>query len=703
VSKPDRYLSRAEFDEFMTAVRALRGRRVGDYRWEVSEEELAAVSPEEFNWAVETLKRLGVDTSGLEELRVSAGRGRVAFDGAYALLYLPKPLLERLEREVLKRPQEQGGFTIVRKRFNPSTRRYEDDSRPVYRIRNGVLVVPRGALPRLFPHLPQELAAGIRYTFNGRPVVGDLSKVTVPLRDYQRQVVESALRQIEKVGAATVQMATGGGKTEVGIALAQALLDPSAADKHKLFVVVPTRDLANQWIERFRKYGVEVGRAFEGDFDLNWPIVVVTSATAYKAVAEHLGEKGEVRGGEEEEGEEEEAERLTKRQYEELARYIKDAYMVIFDEAHHVPARTVTAVAKAAGPAVKVGLSATPWRNDKLDLLVYGYSGEIVEPRITSSYLIERGYLVPVTIFVARRRGEAGENYAEEKALNINDERRAALLAELLKALPKPWLILTAEKRPGQLLLKALRERGYKVAFVHGELTGQQRKAILDALRRGELDGAIATTLADEGLDLPELNTLVLYAPGKSSVKMFQRIGRVTRPSRGKRRGYVLDIYDEETEYLEDHAKARLQMYSQEPAWTVVDLGRCDADPQRCATAIADAIRREEVAVRETPPKREERPPPTEPVVEVVGSVEKLAAAEALLSLKPGVYPMAYVVEHVKRRVKSRGLDITASKVRQVVDYLWKARVLAYDPRRDVVTIPQGATDRVKIRRRMPA
>jgi len=589
IAKPNRYLKQDEFTLLLEAVRTLKGKRVGDYRWEVSEEDLATVAPEDFERAVRTLKSLGVDTSELEGLRAVVGRGKATFDGAYALAHLPKPLLEKLEREVLKKPQEQGGFTIVRRRFNPSTRRYEDDSRPVYRIRNGVLVIPRGLLPRLFKHLPPEVVEGIRYTYGGKPVSGDLSKVTVPLRDYQRQVVESMLRQIEKAGAATAQVATGGGKTEIGIALAQALLEPSIADRHKIFVIVPTKDLAYQWIERFRKYGVEAGRAFEGDFDLGWPIVVVTSATAYKAVSEYLGEKGEAEKGEGEE-EEEEAEKLTKKQYEELAKHIRDAYMLVFDEAHHVPARTVTAVAKAAGPAIKAGLSATPWRNDKLDLLVYGFAGEIVEPRITSSYLIEKGYLVPVTIFVARRGGERGENYAEEKSTNLNSPKRAELLAELLKALPRPWLILTAEKAPGQLLAKVLEEKGYKVAFVHGELSGGQRAQMLQALRRGELDGVIATTLADEGLDLPELRTLVLYAPGKSSVKTFQRIGRITRPAEGKRRGYVLDIYDEKTRYLKNHAEERLQLYAWEPAWRVVDLGRCDADPQACIRKISEAV-----------------------------------------------------------------------------------------------------------------
>jgi len=708
IAKPDRYLRRDEFESLLEAVRALRGKRAGDFRWEVSEEDLAAVAPEDFDRAVHVLKSLGVDTSELEKLRAVVGRGRVAFDGAHALIYLPRPLLEKLEREALKRPQEQGGFTIVRKRYNPSARRYEDDSQPVYRIRNGVLVIPRGLLPRLFKHLPPKVAEGIRYSFGGRPVVGDPTKITVPLRDYQRQVVESMLKQIEKVGAATAQVATGGGKTEIGIALAQALLDPSIADRHKIFVIVPTKDLANQWIERFRKYGVEVGRAFEGDFDLGWPIVVVTSATAYKAVSEYLGEKGEVEKGEGE-GEEEEAEKLTKKQYEELAKYIRDAYMLIFDEAHHVPARTVTAVAKAAGPAIKVGLSATPWRNDKLDLLVYGFAGEIVEPRITSSYLIEGGYLVPVTIFVARREGEFGENYAEEKSENLNSPKRAALVAELLKALPKPWLILTAEKTPGRVLLKVLRDRGYKVAFVHGGLTAQQRKAVLSALRRGELDGVIATTLADEGLDLPELRTLVLYAPGKSSIKTFQRIGRVTRQSEGKTRGYVLDIYDEGTEYLKDHAEARLQLYAWEPAWAVVDLGRCDVKPQACVSKILRVVgeaqqkagkepRREgaRVATEETGQKAPQEPA----TVDIVGAPEKLAVVEALLSLRPGAYPWRHVEEHVRRVLKARGMSIAPATIRRTAEELWKRRVIGYDPAKGVVTIPEGVSAKVRVKRK---
>lgn len=52
----------------------------------------------------------------------------------------------------------------------------------------------------------------------------------------------------------------------------------------------------------------------------------------------------------------------------------------------------------------------------------------------------------------------------------------------------------------------------------------------------------VATSLADEGLDIPSLKMIVLLSQGKSRIKLVQRIGRVMRPYSGKFKGVILDI-----------------------------------------------------------------------------------------------------------------------------------------------------------------
>ena len=63
-------------------------------------------------------------------------------------------------------------------------------------------------------------------------------------------------------------------------------------------------------------------------------------------------------------------------------------------------------------------------------------------------------------------------------------------------------------------------------------------------LQSGELKLIVATTIADLGLDLPVLRSLVLAALGKSSVRHLQRIGRAVRPAPGKSAAMIVDFDD---------------------------------------------------------------------------------------------------------------------------------------------------------------
>jgi superfamily II DNA or RNA helicase len=80
----------------------------------------------------------------------------------------------------------------------------------------------------------------------------------------------------------------------------------------------------------------------------------------------------------------------------------------------------------------------------------------------------------------------------------------------------------------------------------------------------------VATTLADEGLDLPPLRTLIIVLGGRSKTRVMQRIGRLVRPYSGKTHAVAYELEDEGVEYVADHLEMRLDLYRSEPAWRVV-------------------------------------------------------------------------------------------------------------------------------------
>jgi len=81
-----------------------------------------------------------------------------------------------------------------------------------------------------------------------------------------------------------------------------------------------------------------------------------------------------------------------------LLRLRNKKVFIVIDEAHHTPASSIALLLLFFKKALVLGLTATPYRGDKLDALIYGLAGSIVYS-ITSSELIGRGYLVPAYIY----------------------------------------------------------------------------------------------------------------------------------------------------------------------------------------------------------------------------------------------------------------------------------------------------------------
>ncbi|MGC9052218.1 DEAD/DEAH box helicase, partial [Pyrobaculum sp.] len=232
---------------------------------------------------------------------------------------------------------------------------------------------------------------------------------------------------------------------------------------------------------------------------------------------------------------------------------------VIIDEVHHLPARTVKTVAMLAGDgeALRIGLSATPWRNDGRDLEIYAYAGDVVEPRISSSFLIQRGFAVPVTIRVvdaprcpeAQGAGRGAQGWARERKALAECEARNKFIAKLAASAEKPALIVTQLVRHAEAIGSLLREIGLRAEVVTGAVKGEVRKKIYDEVREGRIDAISATTLADEGLDLPPLRTLITAIGGRSRTRVLQRIGRLVRIWPGKIHATAYELRDPGAEF----------------------------------------------------------------------------------------------------------------------------------------------------------
>lgn len=273
---------------------------------------------------------------------------------------------------------------------------------------------------------------------------------------------------------------------------------------------------------------------------------------------------------------------------------VNEAKMILFDEVHFLPSKTIFDIAaKSKNAYYRFGVSATPWRDDNCDLLIEA-ALNIRKPQLTinASQLIAKGKLTPCTInFIELKnnikwQGSYDKTY--EMAIVDNEERNKKILdiGTNMFNKGKTQLVLIKKIRHGQKLLNRLKHRiPYEeilhydpgsdkwitvgnIEFLSGSDDLVKRNAVLQAVKNGFCKILIASTIADEGLDLPCLDALILAGSGKSSTRAFQRIGRVLRLYPGKTNAIVYDFLDNNPTFYK-HALVRKALYETESLWKI--------------------------------------------------------------------------------------------------------------------------------------
>lgn len=385
------------------------------------------------------------------------------------------------------------------------------------------------------------------------------------LRGYQAIAVRKAL----EAQRCMIRVATGGGKTVIAGHIIARL-------GCKTVFFVHTKDLLYQAKDMFTSmFGfMDVGQVGDGVVDVK-KITICTLQTA----ARHLDVEYERDSFAE--GDESWKDEGTIRSIDdamEVKCMLAGAELMFMDECHRVAAPTAVAVVEGVPNAsYRFGLSASPWRDDGADIVLEGAFGQ-VEVDVSASSLIDMKYLV--TPYIRQIKGPIGRfpkgipysTVYSEYIVN-NDTRNNIGISEAKKLMVRglSTLILVRQIAHGAAISEALCEFGNAVPFLSGKDDAKHRLTVLNDLRAGRLPGLVATTIADEGLDIKPLAGLVLLGAGKSSTRALQRIGRVLRPFPGKTHAEVID-FEDNAKYLYDHSRARMKIYESEPRFILTDV-----------------------------------------------------------------------------------------------------------------------------------
>ncbi|MEM7481815.1 MAG: DEAD/DEAH box helicase family protein [Acidobacteriota bacterium] len=342
-----------------------------------------------------------------------------------------------------------------------------------------------------------------------------------------------------------VVLPTGAGKTHLAVMLIARL-------QRSALVITPTLDLMQQWLTVMSNaFGTEIGLVGGGEHN-PLPITVTTYDSAHL----HMDRFGNRFG------------------------------LLVFDECHHLPSPSYAFAAEAAIAPFRLGLTATPEREDGAEVRSEALIGPIVYRReigeLAGEYLADYD---TITLAVALGETERDE-YAEARAIyrdfvarqgirlgspggwnqflmmtsRSEEGRRAFLAYRRQKAIAQAsdaklellGELLTRHRRDRVLVFTHDNETVYRISrrFLVPAITHQtkvrERHETLERFNRGELPILVTSRVLNEGVDVPAASIGIVLSGTGSVREHVQRLGRILRRAEGKR-ATLYEVVTEDT------------------------------------------------------------------------------------------------------------------------------------------------------------
>ena len=357
----------------------------------------------------------------------------------------------------------------------------------------------------------------IKTTFNGA------------LRDDQKEGVEKLLKKNNGLFIAPPSF----GKTVVAIYLISKL-------KVNTLIVVPRLSLLNQWKERiatFLKFDGEIGVLKAGKCELNHQIDIASIDS------------------------------LTD---EDRRKEILDKYgLIIFDEAHHLGAKTYEDVARACVSKYLYGFTATLARSDGNHRIVTMTLGEVLyEGEGVSNGIIDK-VLYPRFTSFGLSSVEKTIGYSEQLSLLTKDEQRNASIIKDIEGCyekGRAMLLLSDRVEHLKVIKEKLRLKKEDIFLLWGSMKGKEKREVFEGIKRKEGPFLILSTgkYIGEGFDEKKLDTLFVATPFRWKGILRQYVGRLHRDAPGKLRVEVYDYIDLRVHMFATMYQERLRAYRKE-------------------------------------------------------------------------------------------------------------------------------------------
>ena len=225
---------------------------------------------------------------------------------------------------------------------------------------------------------------------------------------------------------------------------------------------------------------------------------------------------------------------------------------IVFDEAHHIVADSYQKILRKFKPKVLLGLTATPERMDARDITVYfgrHISAEIRLDTALNNRLLSPFHYYGITdaVDLSEVRWERGHYVPAElsKVYTANDQRTGVIFRKIEEYLPNyrdvRALCFCVDREHAKYMNAKFTLAGLKSDYLVTD-NAQDRHVKVKSLVQKKINYLFVVDMFNEGVDIPEIDTILFLRPTESLTIFLQQFGRGLRKVKGKTHLTVLDF-----------------------------------------------------------------------------------------------------------------------------------------------------------------
>lgn len=229
--------------------------------------------------------------------------------------------------------------------------------------------------------------------------------------------------------------------------------------------------------------------------------------------------------------------------------------VVVIDEVHRAGAASYQKIMNTLKPKFWLGMSASPDRNDGFD--IYKLFDHNIASEIRLQQALDEDYLCPFHYFglsdlVVGEQGKKQIYGPDDKAFReLDEDQRIDHIMEQAKYYGHSGkrvkgLIFVSTNEEARKLSEGFNKKGWRTLALSGDDSPEKREEAIDRLvsdsRDDYLDYLTTVDIFNEGVDIPEINQILMLRPTQSAIVFVQQLGRGLRKDKEKDFVVVLDF-----------------------------------------------------------------------------------------------------------------------------------------------------------------